>query len=110
MDPLPPSAPTEVQLRAPAEPAGHRWELEARRYQEVHDRSPDGMMIFRSVRGADGKIVDFEWLYSNTSAGEIVGHKVAKSQDFSALQNRDGLVSKNDPPGDMAVARGAGNR
>ena len=33
------------------------------------------MMIFRSVRGADGKIVDFEWLYSNTSAGEIVGRR-----------------------------------
>jgi PAS domain S-box-containing protein len=33
------------------------------------------MMIFRSVRNADGTIVDFEWLYCNPSASHLVGRK-----------------------------------
>ncbi len=70
-----PSAPTELELRATADPTGHLWELEAKLYQEVHDRSPDGMMIFRAVRNPAGKIIDFEWLYSNRSAGQIVGRR-----------------------------------
>jgi PAS domain S-box-containing protein len=70
------SAPSEP--RAPLvsfESAALQWEATARRYQEVQDRSPDGMMIFRSLRDAGGKIVDFEWLYVNPSAGDIVGRR-----------------------------------
>lgn len=51
------------------------WEAEARRHQEVHDRSPDGMMIFRAVRDAAGRIDDFEWRYSNRGASNIVGRR-----------------------------------
>jgi PAS domain S-box-containing protein len=51
------------------------WEAEARRHQEVHDRSPDGMMIFRAVRDAAGRIDDFEWRYSNSSASNMVGRR-----------------------------------
>lgn len=75
MDSPAPSAPTEVELRAAVEAALHHWEQEARRYQEIHDLSPDGIMCFRAVRDAGGKIVDFEWLYSNPSAGRIVGRR-----------------------------------
>jgi PAS domain S-box-containing protein len=57
------------------EAAAQYWEAEAKLYQEVHDRSPDGMMIFRAVRDTAGKIVDFEWRYSNSSASNIVGRR-----------------------------------
>ena len=65
----------EPESHASREMAARQWEAKARRYEEVHDRSPDGMMIFRSVREAAGKIVDFEWLYSNPSASQIVGRR-----------------------------------
>jgi PAS domain S-box-containing protein len=68
----------QSEPRAPLvsfESAALQWQATARRYQEVQDRSPDGMMIFRSLRDAGGKIVDFEWLYVNPSAGDIVGRR-----------------------------------
>ena len=48
------------------------WEARAKRYEQVHDRSPDGTMIFGALR-ENGAIVDFEWLYTNASASRIVG-------------------------------------
>jgi PAS domain S-box-containing protein len=75
MDPQSPSVQRESGPRAMAESVAHGWELEARRYQEVHDHSPDGMMIFRALRDDRGAIVDFEWLYSNSSASAIVGRR-----------------------------------
>jgi PAS domain S-box-containing protein len=45
----------------------------------IHDRfvalqnvSPDGFMIFRSVRDANGAITDFEWTFVNEAAGRLV--------------------------------------
>jgi PAS domain S-box-containing protein len=60
---------------ASAELAAQYWQAKAKSYEEVHDRSPDGMMIFRAVRDAAGRIVDFEWLYCNASASQIVGRR-----------------------------------
>ena len=61
--------------QAATESAARYWEAEARRYREVHDRSPDGMMIFRALRDANGAVYDFEWLYCNPSASNIVGRR-----------------------------------
>jgi PAS domain S-box-containing protein len=83
LNPSPPGSPGQTK-RAPGETtapffsfesAALHWEATARRYQEVQDRSPDGMMIFRSMRDPTGHIVDFEWLYVNSSAGDIVGRR-----------------------------------
>jgi PAS domain S-box-containing protein len=65
----------EEELSLAADVSARYWEAKARRYEEVHDRSPDGMMIFRAVRDETGPIVDFEWLYCNPSASRIVGRK-----------------------------------
>ena len=83
LDPLPLGTPGQTQGTPVAtgppfltyESAALHWQATARRYQEVQDRSPDGMMIFRSMRDLEGKIVDFEWLYVNSSAGAIVGRR-----------------------------------
>jgi PAS domain S-box-containing protein len=44
------------------------------RFRAVQETSPDGFMIFRSVRDDDGTIQDFEWLYVNPAAERSVGH------------------------------------
>lgn len=43
------------------------------RFRAFQETSPDGFMIFRSLRDASGAIVDFEWLYANPAAERIVG-------------------------------------
>ena len=41
----------------------------------VLDASPDGVMAFEAVRGADGAITDFRWRLVNPRAAEIVGRE-----------------------------------
>jgi signal transduction histidine kinase len=41
--------------------------------QKVLDVSPSSIMSFRSIRNAQGRIIDFEWLSSNRKANETVG-------------------------------------
>ena len=43
-------------------------------------------------------------------ASQIVGDDVAKPQGLRALQDRDRSVGKDDAPGGVAMARGAGDR
>ncbi|HOY27581.1 MAG TPA: ATP-binding protein [Flavobacteriales bacterium] len=43
--------------------------------QQVLDVSPSGIMSFRSIRDAGGRIVDFEWLSSNRMANIAVGRE-----------------------------------
>lgn len=43
--------------------------------QKVLDTSPNGIMTFRSVRNAEGAIVDFEFRSSNHRANAIVGRQ-----------------------------------
>lgn len=40
-----------------------------------HEMTPDGFMMFRSVRGEDGGIIDLEWTFANKAAGNIIGRK-----------------------------------
>ena len=54
------------------------------RFRVLHETSPDGFMIFRSIRNETGEIVDFEWVYTNPagtrlselSADEMVGNRL----------------------------------
>jgi PAS domain S-box-containing protein len=43
------------------------------RFRGLQQATPDGFMIFESVRDQDRKIVDFRWLYVNPAAENIVG-------------------------------------
>jgi PAS domain S-box-containing protein len=51
------------------------------RFRAVQDESPDGFMLFKSIRepmadGTPGAIVDFEWVYVNPAAARIVGRPI----------------------------------
>ena len=67
------------------------------------DRTPDLLI------GADWR-AENDAIGAAHGASQIVGDDVAKPQRFRALQNRNGRVGKNDAPGGMAMARGAGDR
>ncbi|MDY7225975.1 PAS domain-containing protein [Hyalangium rubrum] len=41
--------------------------------REVEHFHPEGSMVLRAVRDADGNIVDFEWIYANPAAERILG-------------------------------------
>ncbi len=41
--------------------------------QRIFDNSINGIMVFRAVRDAENRIVDFEWVMCNRKAGEITG-------------------------------------
>lgn len=45
------------------------------RFRAVQETTPDGFMICRSVRDAEGNLADFEWIYLNPAAGQIVGRE-----------------------------------
>lgn len=46
------------------------------RLRAVQDASIDGFMLLDSVRGANGRIVDFRWVHVNAAAAAIVGRPV----------------------------------
>jgi PAS domain S-box-containing protein len=43
------------------------------RFRAVQQTTPDGFMIFQSVRDENNQITDFTWLYCNPAAERIVG-------------------------------------
>ena len=43
------------------------------RFKVVQESSPDGFMMFKSVRDEADQIVDFAWVYTNPAAERIVG-------------------------------------
>ncbi len=43
--------------------------------KSILDSSLNGIMTFKSVRDTGNQIVDFEWIFSNDVAGDIVGKK-----------------------------------
>lgn len=43
------------------------------RFRAIQETSIDGFMVFDAVRGDDGQIVDFRWIYVNDAAARIVG-------------------------------------
>jgi PAS domain S-box-containing protein len=47
------------------------------RFRAVQQATPDGYMIFESVRDAQGMITDFRWLYLNPASEQMVGRPTA---------------------------------
>lgn len=45
------------------------------RFRAVQQTTPDGFMIFESVRDDDGIITDFRWLYANPATRTLVGRE-----------------------------------
>ncbi len=48
------------------------------RFRAVQQTTPDGFMIFQSLRDAHNQITDFTWLYCNPAAERIVGRSSAE--------------------------------
>ena len=63
----------DAESQACREIVAQYWKAKARRYEEVHDRSPDGALVFRPVRNREGEVVDLECLHCNPSAIQITG-------------------------------------
>ena len=47
------------------------------RFRAVQEGTPDGFMLFRSVRDRERVIADFSWVYANPAAERIVGRSAA---------------------------------
>jgi PAS domain S-box-containing protein len=56
------------------------------RFRILHETSPDGFMIFRSVRDAAGGIVDFVWDHVNPAAERITGRSAEELQGRRLLE------------------------
>ena len=53
-------------------------EISETRFRAVQQTTPDGFMIFQSVRDPQGQITDFTWLYCNPAAERIVGREATE--------------------------------
>ena len=60
------------------------------RFRALQELSPDGFMLFESVRGAGGVIEDFRWLYCNRAAADIVRRSAAELQGKLMLKELPG--------------------
>jgi signal transduction histidine kinase len=60
------------------------------RFRVLHETSPDGFMIFRSVRDAGGAIVDFRWEYANPASEELVRRPAASLMGKRLLEEMPG--------------------
>lgn len=58
--------------------------------RETFEHLPAGLMLFRSVRDPDGKIIDFEWLFTNRVAAKIVGRSDAELRGQLMLEQMPG--------------------
>jgi len=47
------------------------------RFRATVDQLPDAVSVFESVRGQDGSISDFRWIYCNAYNAEMTGYTVA---------------------------------
>ncbi|HEY9853137.1 MAG TPA: PAS domain S-box protein [Leptolyngbyaceae cyanobacterium] len=56
------------------------------RFRIVQELSLDAFTILRSVRNAEGKIIDFEWEYVNPKAAEILGKSIEELVGHYLLQ------------------------
>ena len=53
--------------------AKERLESERTRAARIQETSTQGLMLFKAVRSAEGRIVDFEWVSANRAGAEMVG-------------------------------------
>ncbi|HBS06439.1 MAG TPA: hypothetical protein DEA96_15835 [Leptospiraceae bacterium] len=88
---------TELLLRE----ASNRWQEEASQHEEtlrkVLDSSLDGVQYFKSVRDHAEKIIDFEYVFSNKVACDIIGkteHQVRGKRLLTIIPGHLDIVSE----------------
>lgn len=65
------------QVEVQAERAEQALRQSEARFRVLHETSPDGFMIFQTVRDEAGDIVDFAWSYINPAAEGMAGRSAA---------------------------------
>lgn len=63
------SSKVEARVESPSRPISDRHPTLIQSLEKL----PVALMVFRSIRDEDDQIVDFEWLYANPAAEEMVG-------------------------------------
>ncbi len=58
--------------------------------RETFEHLPAGLMLFRSVRDPSGKIIDFEWVFTNRVAAETLGRSDAELRGKLLLEELPG--------------------
>jgi PAS domain S-box-containing protein len=61
------------------------------RFRVLHETSPDGFMILRSVRSPDGEILDFAIDYLNPAAERMVGRPAEELRGRGVLEEYPGI-------------------
>jgi PAS domain S-box-containing protein len=61
------------------------------RFRVLHETSPDGFMIFRSVRDETGRMIDAEWEYANPAAIRMSGPERGALEGKRLLQAMPGV-------------------
>ncbi|MGZ8377889.1 MAG: ATP-binding protein [Gemmatirosa sp.] len=51
-------------------------EVQSARFRAVQDAAVDGFALARAVRGADGAVIDFDYVYANPAAAALTGGAV----------------------------------
>ena len=82
---------TDVTERREAQ---RQLQISETRFRAVQQTTPDGFMIFQSVRDPQGQITDFTWLYCNPAAERIVGRAAAALIDRQLLVEMPGNRSE----------------
>nr|WP_321359890.1 PAS domain S-box protein [uncultured Hyphomonas sp.] len=57
------------------------------RLRAFHQTTPDGFIIFESIRGAEGEITDFQYTYANPAAERLAGLDQEQLRKMTMLQN-----------------------
>ena len=60
------------------------------RFRALHETSPDGFMVLRSLRGADGAIADFDIVYVNPAAERMLDRSADALRRAPLLQSLPG--------------------
>lgn len=71
--------------------AEHALRLSEERFRAIQEASPDGFILYRSVRADDGFIADFEYTYVNPAGERMAGHPSHELHGKRLLERRPGV-------------------
>ena len=60
------------------------------RFRVAQELSPDGFSILRPIRNAEGRILDFRWVYANPAVERIVGMPLSDLMGHSMIEKIPG--------------------
>ena len=56
------------------------------RFRSTVEHLPDSVSVFEAIRGPDGTIADFRWVYANPASAAMTGHAVEALQASTLLE------------------------